>query len=607
MHVLGTAGHVDHGKSSLVKRLTGIDPDRLTEEKTRGLTIDLGFAWLTTPGGREVGIIDVPGHERFIKNMLAGAGGISICLFVVAANEGWMPQSAEHLAVLDILGVRRGVVAISKADLVDDETIALLTVEIEERLATTALSGAPVVACSAVDGQGVNRLVTTLDHVLEEAESPADLARPRLWVDRAFTISGAGTVVTGTLAGGSFRVGEDIALAASGMRARVRAIQSHKRELESVGPGNRVALNLSGLPHDSVARGDAIVRPGQWRATTMFDALVRVTPEEIIGIRHTLTARGAHLLYCGSAETPVRLSLLDADELGPGESGYARLWTRTPLPLARGDAFVLRDAGRVLTFGGGRVLDPLPRNRRAPHYQGSLEKLANATPQQALAVLVDHQGQVQADEAFLRTGAREGPAVIVLGPDLFSEERAGELARQAREITRRWHTDHPLERGIPRESLRRSLGLNGPAFDALVARVEELDEEGPLVRLSTFTVKLDEPELRVREQLLAKLQAAGFQPPPPSELGATPQLLRALVDGGELVDIGGFYLTADQAREAQRTVRAAIDERGPLTVAEIRDLLGTTRKYAVPLCEWLDRIGATLRKGDVRLLGPTND
>ncbi|MGH2819515.1 MAG: selenocysteine-specific translation elongation factor, partial [Actinomycetota bacterium] len=360
MHVIGTAGHVDHGKSTLVQRLTGIDPDRFAEEKRRGLTIDLGFAWLPLPSGREIGLVDVPGHERFIKNMLAGAGGISVCLFVVAANEGWMPQSSEHLAILDVLGVSHGVVALTKKDTVDDETLEMAIAEVEERVAQSSLKGAPIVPCSGTTGEGLHALVGEIDRAVGSAPPAPDLDRPRLWVDRVFTIAGAGTVVTGTLAGGSLAVGDEVVISPEQRRARVRSIQSHKKEVAGIAPGNRVALNLAGLERQGAERGDAVVRHGQWRPTARVDALIRVVPSFVSGRDHLLTEKGAHLLYAGSAETPVRVKLLTDEALAAGESGFAQLYLRDPLPLARGDRFVLRDAGRILTFGGGEVLDPLP-------------------------------------------------------------------------------------------------------------------------------------------------------------------------------------------------------------------------------------------------------
>ena len=364
MHVIGTAGHVDHGKSALVERLTGIDPDRFAEEKRRGLTIDLGFAWLPLPSGREIGIVDVPGHERFIKNMLAGAGGISICIFVVAANEGWMPQSAEHLSVLEVLGVRHGVIALTKSDTVDEETLEIAIADVREHIDGSSLSSARIVPCSSVTGEGVDELVTAIDELVTSTPPIPDLGRPRLWVDRVFTIAGAGTVVTGTLAGGSFEVGREVEVRGPHStpgrerRARVRAIQSHKKELRRVGPGNRVALNLAGLERSRAERGDAVVDPGRWRSTTRIDAHVRVLPERLTGHDYELTEKGALLLYVGSAETPIRIKLLGTDVVRPGEEAFAQIYLREPLPLSRGDRFVLRDVGRIQTFGGGVVLEP---------------------------------------------------------------------------------------------------------------------------------------------------------------------------------------------------------------------------------------------------------
>jgi selenocysteine-specific elongation factor len=611
MHVVGTAGHVDHGKSALVERLTGIDPDRFAEEKRRGLTIDLGFAWLRMPSGLEVGIVDVPGHERFIKNMLAGAGSISVCLFVVAANEGWMPQSAEHLCALDVLGVKAGVVALTKSDTVDAETLAMAHDDVRDHLIGSSLQGTPVVACSAVTGEGLEELVTELDRAVRAAAPLPDVGRPRLWVDRVFTISGAGTVVTGTLAGGTFAVGDEVEILGEGdrghgpRRARVRAIQTHKKKVERIGPGNRAALNLAGLERHGAVRGDAVVSPGRWRSTARVDAHIRVMPVELAGTEHEVTEKGAHLLYSGSAETPVRLGLLDSDRLRSGQDGYARIYLRDPLPLGRGDRFVLRDAGRVLTFGGGEVLDPLPGAAGPKRSRVSLlERLTGAPGERALAAIVEHEGILRADDAILRTGADKSPGVTALGGLLISQEKMQELNESLVEALARYHASRPLEQGMPREQLRAATSLDGAAFDALMTHLDDVVPEGALVRLAAHSVQLAPDEQRARDRLIHSLESSGFAPPPRRELEAKPALLRALADSGELVRINDFYLTRRHANEARRKVREAIETAGPLTVAQIRDLLGTTRKYAVPLCEWLDQTGATRRRGDVRVLGP---
>jgi selenocysteine-specific elongation factor len=609
MQVIGTAGHVDHGKSTLVQRLTGIDPDRWDEEKRRGLTIDLGFAWLPLPSGREVGLIDVPGHERFIKNMLAGAGGMSVCLFVIAANEGWMPQSSEHLAIIDILGISRGVVAVTKADTVEPKDVDLVVEEASERLALTSLAGAPVIACSASTGEGLDELIQALDDAVTSAPPPVDTGAPRLWIDRVFTIAGAGTVVTGTLAGGTFTVGDLVEVAPEGRRARIRGIQSHKRSLEAAGPGNRVALNLVGLDKQAAQRGDAVVAPGRWHPTRLIEATVRVLPKEITGADHKLTAKGAHLLYAGSAETPVKLRLLDTETVLPGEEAFAQLRLRDALPLVRGDRFVLRDAGRVLTFGGGIVLDPLARPVKSARRDRAalLERLMNARGKEALALLVESEKDIDAEEALFRSGLAgpAGPDAGLLGDRIVSSARLAELQDELRDRLSRHHDAHPLERGMRKETLRNSMDLSPDAFDDLIARTDDVSERGPLLALASFSVELDPAQERARSELLARIESGGFTPPLQGELAADTSLLRSLVESGELVKIDGFYLTATQVTEARLRVRKAIEERGGMTVAEIRDLLGTSRKYAVPLCEWLDATGATVRKGDTRILGPS--
>ena len=608
MHVIGTAGHVDHGKSTLVEKLTGIDPDRFEEEKRRGLTIDLGYAWLTTPSGREVGIIDVPGHERFIKNMLAGAGGISVCLFVVAANEGWMPQSTEHLAILNILGISHGVVALTKVDLVDGDSLDLTTAEIEDRLDGTTLEGAPIVPVSATTGHGLKQLVDELDGVLVKAPRPEDRSRPRLWIDRVFTIAGAGSVVTGTLAGGELRIGQLVEVAPEDERARIRGIQSHKKQLDSVGAGNRVALNLVGLDSESARRGSAVVLPDQWGSTSRVDALIEVLPQSISGVDHELTEKGAHLLYVGSDETPVRISLLEGDSIGPGEKGYARLWLRDPLPLTRGDGFVLRDAGRVLTFGGGRVLDPIAppgKDRDRSKRVALLKKLVDTSAERALTEIVGAEGEVLARDALMRSGSADIPSDVTrLGDRLVSPARLSELEDALSKQLSEWHATHPLERGMPREAARSSLHLEPAPFDDLLLMTQGVAAEETRVRLSSFRVELDPEQVAARKTLLHLIESSGFTPPLRAELGAAPELLRSLTESGDLVPVGDFFLTTTLAGEARAKVRGHIESEGPATVAQIRDLLGTTRKYAVPLCEWLDRTGATRRQGDVRVLGP---
>ncbi|MBA3431322.1 MAG: selenocysteine-specific translation elongation factor [Actinobacteria bacterium] len=630
MHVIGTAGHVDHGKSALVERLTGIDPDRFEEEKRRGLTIDLGFAWLELPSGHEIGIIDVPGHERFIRNMLAGAGGISVCMFVVAANEGWMPQSAEHLAVLDILGVDSGVVALTKSDTVDEETLEIAREEVRENLTGSSLDGIPIVACSAITGDGLDDLITELDRAVSTAQPISDIGRPRLWIDRVFTISGAGTVVTGTLLGGQLATGVEIEVAPARRRGRVRSIQSHKKVVDTVGPGNRVALNLAGLERAGTERGDAVVLPEQWRPASRIDAQVHVLDAAAMQARrsssnplrrstrarsregggYVLLEKGAHLLYLGSAETPVRIKLLDADDLAPGTTGLAQLYLRDPLPLARGDRFVLRDAGRELTLGGGIVLDPLaPKSSRNDERRlRTLERLVGASSESALVALVEGEEQLGDADAAIRTGytRSETPhGVVRLDHILVSRKKQDELSLTIRRTLASHHHSQPLERGMAKELLRTDVALEAGSFEALLKEMPDVVEERAFVRLESHSVALAPDQEALRDELVSLIERHGFAPPPAKDLSTSVSLLKALTDSGELTRIGDFYLTARQATDARSRIRQHIEANGPVTMADLRDLFGTTRKYAVPLAEWLDATGATQRRGDVRVLGPT--
>ena len=611
MNVIGTAGHVDHGKSTLVRHLTGIDPDRFAEEKRRGLTLDLGFAWLRLPSGTEVGIVDVPGHENLVRNMLAGAGGISICLFVVAANEGWSAQSAEHLTIVDALGVGAGIVALTKIDTVELDERETVAADVRRRLAPSSLAGAPVVACSAHSGEGIDELVRLLDEIVATTPGPRDVKRPRLWVDRSFSMRGAGTVVTGTLLGGQVARGDEVEVLPDRRRTRIRSIQTHKREVEELGPGNRCALNLVGLERREVARGDVVGRPGGWTLTRRISVEVSVPARELSGLDTVLTGRGSHLLYVGSAETSVRLRLLDAERVKPGGRALAQLVLSKALPLARGDRFVLRDAGPSLTVGGGIVLDPHPSAaRRNDARDVELLEQMRGPADAALVALVSHEGALDAGVALERTGAVEIPSdVEVLGSTLVSPARRAELDATLERTLRDFHAGEPLAAGIPREELRAALGLAAlglapEAFADLLNSNGSVREAEGRVALGEHRAAAEVERSEAGAKLVSELDAAGFQPPLERELGADAALVRALITAGALVRIGDFLLTRERAAEARAAVRARISDGGPVTVADIRDLLGTSRKYAVPLCEWLDATGATVRRGDERVLGP---
>ncbi|MBV8949987.1 MAG: selenocysteine-specific translation elongation factor, partial [Actinobacteria bacterium] len=453
MRTVATAGHVDHGKSSLVLALTGTDPDRFPEEKARGLTIDLGFAFTTLPSGTEIGFVDVPGHVRFIKNMLAGVGAVDIALLVVAANEGWMPQSEEHLRILDLLGIRHGLTAITKADVVDEETLELAHLELDDHLVGTAFADAPVVAVDSRSGRGLDELRDALDKVLAAAPPATDRGRPRLWVDRAFAARGAGTVVTGTLAGGGLAVDDEVTLEPGGHRARVRGVESRHQKLAVAETGSRVALNLAGVEHHEVARGYAVVRPGQWHETAVVDVAVSMLPGERIRRRARLQ------VYVGSGEHNVFLRALDDD------GRYARLRFGARLALAPGDRVVLRDPGSQRTIGGAEVLDVAASGNA----RGAATRLALPLLSRLLAV----DGWVRLDD--LRgplTGLSPGEADTMidalvtddrarrLGPWLAGREQIEAIIAKAAEIVQGHHAQHPLEPGVELPALAGLVGIS---------------------------------------------------------------------------------------------------------------------------------------------------
>ncbi len=606
MHVLGTAGHVDHGKSTLIERLTGIDPDRLAEEKARGLTIDLGFAWLTLKRHGEVGIVDVPGHERFVSNMLAGAGSIDATIFVVAANEGWKPQSEEHLAILDLLGTRGGVVALTKSDLVDRDQLNAICSAIAGRLEGTTLEGAPIVPVSAIGGEGLDALIAAIETLLDRTPESADRDRPRLFVDRSFSIKGAGTVVTGTLTGGRLRVDDEIEILPGGGKGRIRSIQTHKRNRDEAQPGSRVALNIAGLDRSAIRRGDAVVRPGRWRPTTMLDVWMR----PVRGVGHAIGSRGAYKLHVGSAEVDARLRLFDARTISH-DGSFARLALSEPIVAEAFDRFVLRDIGRSETVGGGMILDAHPARSRL----GAAEKTTRVVELTArrdagrggfAAAVIDERGCIPASDLHWLAGIApsEGPirgyAVSAAWLGRATEALVGTL--------RAFHEANPLARGMSREEARTAAGFKDAklfsAFsDALAGRVAS---DGPLLRLTSHQVTLSPEHQAARDRALGTLRAAGLAPPALKELVAShgADLVAALGDGGEIVKVSADIAFArDPFEDAKKAIAQAIGDHGPLTASRIRELLGMSRKYLIPLLEHLDATGFTKRSGDVRVLG----
>jgi selenocysteine-specific elongation factor len=565
-HVVSTAGHVDHGKSTLVRVLTGTDPDRFAEEKERGLTIDLGFASTQLPSGKVLSLVDVPGHVRFLKNMLAGVGAVDACLFVVDANEGWKPQTEEHLRILDLLGVRHGIVALTKIGLADDDLIELAMLDVEDRVVGTFLEGAPVIPVDSIDGTGLDELRAALDELLAATPDAIDRGTPRLWIDRAFSAKGSGTVVTGTLTGGRIRVDDELDLLPQGKSVRVRALQSLHAQRTKVGPGNRTAINLTGISHDEVRRGDVLVRAGEWHQTTVFDGALTV----LDSLDHDVSRRGAHLLYMGAGEHAVRIRIL-GPAIAPGAKGNIRVYLPVALPLLPGDRFVLRESGRSETIGGGEILDVDPRT-----------KAADASPDRSVDRVIAERGWVTTDELLLLTGERRDPDVGMWVVDPSELQLAIESLRSRVDDAGALG----LDTATLREQERATLGL---LTDIVVGG-------GRATRASAADPLLEHP-------YVVALRAGGFAPPDPD--GVDREELRELVRRGEVIVEDGVYFdprVIDDA--AQLLAEMLVEKPDGVTVSEVRQRMGNTRKHAMPLIARLDAGGITRRRDNVRIAGP---
>ncbi|MGZ8582982.1 MAG: selenocysteine-specific translation elongation factor [Actinomycetota bacterium] len=603
--VVVTAGHVDHGKSSLIVRLTGIDPDRWAEEKRRGLTIDLGYAWCELPSGREVAFVDVPGHERFIRNMLAGVGPAPLVLFVVAADEGWKPQSEEHLEILDVLGVAQGVVALTKLDLVDDETLAIAEQEVVERLEGTTLAGAPVVPVSSATGEGLDQLRAALDALLERA--PAPLPAPaRLFVDRVFTIKGAGTVATGTLTGGCLATGDEIAIEPGDRRARIRSLQTHRQSEDRACPVARVAANLVGAERGELERGDVIAHPGEWLPTSLFD----VELSSVRGLTKAITARGAFKVHAGAAVADARVRFLDGNRLEPGGTAFARLRISHPLVLAVGDHLVLREAGRRETVAGGLVLDLAPgKASNAPERLAA--RLASPTDELP-ALLVRERGAVAVGDVPRLVGGRADPATTI---GAWAVDPAVRTAweQAVTSMLSGFHEQEPLAPGAPigevraivRDALRTAgaptdPGLVETAIDA-VAAAGLVERTTTTARLAGHRVSLDTDDADVQRLLAAIGGDHEATPLTIAELegaGVRRDVVEAAVIAGLAVRVSKeLVFTPALVARAQDIVRGSTEG---ITVSAFREALHTSRKFALPMLEYFDRTGVSRRDGDLR-------
>jgi selenocysteine-specific elongation factor len=629
MRVIGTAGHVDHGKSTLIAALTGTHPDRLKEEQAREMTIELGFGWLTLPNGEEVGIVDVPGHRDFIENMLAGIGGIDAALLVIAADEGVMPQTKEHLAILDLLQIPAGLIVLTKTDLAPDSGwLDLVEMDIRATVSETILHDAPIIRVSAKTKTGLKELITNLQSLLENKPERLDLNRPRLPIDRVFSMSGFGTVVTGTLSDGHFTVGDEVEILPSGSKGRIRGLQTHKKKEETAMLGSRTAVNISGINTELIQRGEVVVHPNQYQATRRLDARFRLLKDASTSIKHGDEVK----FFVGASETIATLRLLGTDELLPGEEGWIQLELREPVVTVRGDKYILRRPSPSETLGGGTIIDHQPKGRHKRFNEGtlkSLESLTQGTPAEILleAALALNAAPIKemvtksrlessvaetALQELISTGQlivlEDGVQAITSNSLAIALPHWNTLSGKILQITETYHKQFPLRRGIPREELKSKLKLAPRIFNTIINRLITGHS------ITDYSVWLAKPEHEIKfngsDQLKVKELMRKFDQNPyvtpsvkecQSEVGE--EIVNGLIELGELVTVSQEVIFRKKDYDALiEKVRSTLEANGEMTLAEARDTLGTTRKYAQALLEHLDAIGVTMRAGDTRKL-----
>jgi len=641
MRVIGTAGHVDHGKSTLVRALSGIDPDRLQEEKKRGMTIDLGFAWIELPvptaDGQSqlepVGIVDVPGHIDFIKNMLAGVGGIDAAMLIIAADEGVMPQTREHLAILDLLAVPAGLVALTKVDLIDDpEWLELVELDIAELLEPTNLADAPIVPVSAITGKGLIDLRATLSSLLGQLAPRRNRVRPRLPVDRVFSLSGFGTIVTGTLLDGQVAVGDAVEILPARHSARIRGLQTHKQQVQEGQPGSRLAINLSGIDINQIDRGDVVAKPDTLHSTLLIDVNFRLLSDAPRALLHNQRVD----FFCGAAEIPATVRLLGTESLEPGQEGWLQLRLQRPAVVVSGDHYILRQPSPSATLGGGIVLSPHPRRRWRrfdPKVLARLATLAKGAPDEILLQTLGRQpfltstallSQSELDLETAQSALDEllaAGAILPLGsgnePTLVTVAIWQQTAQHLTQLLDHYHKQAPLCRGMARGEVRSRLQTLLPVADLPVRLFNAIVEKALAEALvgaddsvlwcNGFTVSLTIEQQMLLDHVVASFAQAPFTPPSEADvlraLGNQGELLDLLLERGQLVRIsGGLLFRQEDFAEMVAQVRTAAEAQGSITLAQVRDLFDTSRKYAQGLLEEMDARRITRRDGDFRIL-----
>jgi selenocysteine-specific elongation factor len=634
--ILGTAGHVDHGKTSLIKALTGIDTDRLKEEKQRGITIELGFAYLDLPCGRRLGIVDVPGHERFVKNMVAGAAGIDLVAFVIAADEGIMPQTREHYEICRLLGVKNGLIVITKKDLVEPDWLELVIDEVREFFSNTFLAEAPLVTVSATTGESIPEVVAVLDRLVKATALEEPAGPFRLPVDRIFTMKGFGAVVTGTSISGRIRVGDDITIYPEQIGGKIRGLQVHTETVPEVGAGRRTAINIQGLDKERIRRGDVVATPGCLQPSYVMDADFIYLASNKKNLKHRARVR----VHLGTAEIAGRVSLLEVDELTPGSQANVQLLLEEPAGVWPGDRYVVRSYSPITTIGGGAILHGTPRKRRRlkPEDRTNNRRIFQiyhtGSPEELILFHLQENGHrgLTFDELAVRTGwfgnrlkkllqlpisARK---ILVIDSEkqrMLHAEVYQELLARAVELLEVFHRENPLKTGISKEELRSRLlrGLDQRLFQFVLnelSRQQSIVQDQAHIRLSTHQVALKDEEDKLRRELTAVFQAEGLAPPTIKEIlekfsrhpeSVIRSILGVMVQENMLVKVNeSLYFPAGPLAELEKQVVDFIRREGEIDAARFKTLTGLTRKYTIPLMEYLDKIKVTIRVGDKRIL-----
>jgi selenocysteine-specific elongation factor len=629
--ILGTAGHIDHGKTALVQALTGIDTDRLKEEKERGITIELGFAHLDLPGGGKIGIVDVPGHERFVKHMVAGAGGIDIVALIIAADEGVMPQTREHLDICTLLGVERGLVVLTKIDLVDQELRELAIEDIKDFTKGTFLEGAPIISASATTGEGIEEFIKALGQLVDQIEERASDGLFRLPIDRIFTMKGFGTVVTGTLVSGRVQTGEAVEILPTGITAKVRGLQVHGEKVEQVAAGQRTAVNLQGVEKSAIERGEVLLHP----ATVEFTKLLDV---ELIHLSHSPRPLRTGVIlrfHTGTSHQLAKIALLGLNELKPGERGYAQVRLRGPVVALPHDRFVLRGSSLIQTIGGGIILDAHPQRHK--RFKGDvvtqLEQLKGGDPAFILAFHVRKEGVRGLEVSKLAGYTNVPPATLSATMDkLLSQKGVIKFDREAERVIdgelysnlkdemvgvlEQYHTANPLKPGMPKEELKSKLPpqADGKLFNTLLADLmgsEAVTQEKDKVRLSGHRIALGGRQQELEEKIEGIMRRSGLGPPAVKELSEqlkasekeVQEILSLLTDGGSVVKLkGGVHFHRDPLHELRGRLIAFLKKKGKISTQDFKALTGVSRKYTIPLAEYFDAIKVTVRVGDDRIL-----